>query len=139
MRMRQVLIPAIVVGLMIAAAADAEPRDMVVTAEPVKAGQLVNVFPVNGEAEIRLATAADPSRRADGFVLESVPAGAKVRLHLIGEIDGALSGLKPGETYFLGVEPGTVTTASTGRLLQQIGTALSARRLAFAPSERGIQ
>jgi hypothetical protein len=139
MRMRQILIPAIVAGFMVAAAADAEPHDMVVTAESVKAGQIVNLFPAGGVAEIRLATAADPSRRADGFVLESVPAGGKVRLHLIGEIDGALSGLKPGETYFLGIEPGTVTTIPTGRLIERIGTALSARRLAFAPSEGGVQ
>jgi hypothetical protein len=112
------------------------PALMITAAEALPAGSLCNVFTSSGVAAIRLASAADASRAANAFVRAAVALGGETAPGYVGQADAALSGLTPGTTYYLSTTPGAVSTSppsATGNVVQEVGVALSAGVLLFAP------
>lgn len=107
--------------------------------EALTAGQLVyfneassgNVFIAGYDASLPAGANA-----AEGFVLTSVGAAASVDVYLTGTVTG-LTGLTPGDTYYLDTAGGITATAPTldtsGDISQPVGVALSATELCFAP------
>ncbi len=104
--------------------------------ENIAAGALVNLHNVAGAAQMRNANATDNTKPAHGFVKVAVLAAAANKFYGAGQIDTALSGLTPGDVYYLDTASGGVTTvppSSSGNLVQEVGQALSASQLAFWP------
>lgn len=112
------------------------PAIPITAAEDLPAGALCNVFSSGGVAAIRLACAADASRPANAFVREACAAGSEVAPGYAGQADAALSGLSPGTTCYLSTTPGQLTAAppsADATVVQEVGVALSAQVLLFAP------
>ena len=110
----------------------------IVSSENLVAGDFVNVWNNAGTANVRKADATDNTKRAHGFVITGVTSPAAVDVYF----DGAneqLSGLTAGARMFLSAAtPGAATTtppASTGNLLQYLGSALNATTVAFRPTD----
>lgn len=124
-------------------AATDDKKVNVTAGEALTAGQLVYFDEgASGNAMIAGYDASLPAgaNAAEGYVLTSVAASAAVDVYLTGTITG-LSGLTPGETYYLDTAGGITATAPTldtsGDISQPVGIALSATELCFAP-ERAV-
>jgi hypothetical protein len=105
--------------------------------ENLAAGAIVNVWNSSG-ARIRNANATDNTKPAHGFVLAAVTSGNIGIFYGAGNIDTGLTGMTPGDTQFLDVTNGNITNAApgaAGNLVQVLGVALSASKLAFAPNQ----
>lgn len=103
-----------------------------VAGENLAAGAIVNLYSNAGSCEMRNANATDATKPAHGFVLTAVAAGASGNFYTEGQIDNSLSGLTPGDPYWLDTSAGGVTTAppsGAGNLVQKVGIALSATEL----------
>ncbi len=97
---------------------------------------------VNGAQADALATA-----EAVGLALESVLAGAAVRVHTNGDmvlttaqwdaITGGTTGLAPGSAYFLDAaiygNLSTTPPSASGQFIQYLGTAVSTTKMHVAP------
>jgi len=111
---------------------------LVIAAENLAAGDIVNVYNDGGTLKVRKADAsqANAGYRAHGFVLASVTANGSntASVYIEGIITG-LSSLTPGATYYLsGSAAGGITaTAPTtaGHCVQEVGVALSDTELGF--------
>jgi hypothetical protein len=107
----------------------------VIASEALIAGDFVNTYNNAGVLNMRKADATN-GRRVDGFVKVAVAAAASGVMYLEGNND-ALAALTPGAEYFLSAtQPGKVTivvAATTGHILQYVGTAMSATELNFEP------
>lgn len=106
----------------------------VTASEALAAGALVNVWSNAGTPNARNADNTSTSKAAVGFVLGAVASGAQATVYMGGIVSG-LSGLTPGQQYFLGTVGGVVTAAPTaaGTLTQAVGVAISATQLQFQP------
>jgi hypothetical protein len=108
----------------------------VVASETITAPALVNVWNDGGTLKARYAdaSAATASKRAVGFVKETITSGNSGVVYFEGTITG-LSSLTPAAVYFLsGSSPGAPTaTAPTasGHAVQEIGVAISDTEIAF--------
>lgn len=106
--------------------------------EALLAGNYVNVWNDAGTAKGRKTDASAAGKEATGFVLTAVEAGQNATIYTDGT-NNALTGLTPGERYFLSATtPGGVTTAlalATGNVVQYIGTAVSETKLPFQPQD----
>lgn len=89
------------------------------------------------------ADATTEGKEAIGFVSAAVSNAAVGTIYLTGNNITGLSGLTPGKKYYLSTTPGLmvddtaapVTGGSTGNVVQEVGTALSATELAFEPEQ----
>lgn len=101
-------------------------------AEAISAGDFVNIFNDGGTRSVRLAD-ADNNRPAHGFVLENIAGNTAGKIYTTG-INNQLTGLTPGDKYFLSDIPGGLkgSVAITPRnLIQSLGTAISTSALRF--------
>jgi hypothetical protein len=108
--------------------------------EALTAGNVVNVHNVTGTAKVRKADATAAGKECNGFVLANVSLAAQATVYFEGTITG-LTGLTPGARYYLDVTAGAIVIESgtlpsgTGKIIQYIGTAISATELSFEPGE----
>lgn len=111
-----------------------EDVQVLTATEDLAAGALVNVH----SAGLRNADAAAPGKEADGFVLAAAASGDPAKVYFLGS-NVALSGLTQGARYYLAAgAPGAITAtppAAHGNVVQYVGRATSATRLAFAPTD----
>lgn len=114
-------------------------RDLTVNitaSEDLLAGDLVNIFDNAGTANVRKADATN-GRRANGFVVSGATTGNTVKVYGPGKCNNVLTGLTPGDTYYLSNAAGLVSTNApvdtSGYIHQEVGTALSASELEFNP------
>lgn len=97
--------------------------------ENLAAGDYVNIHDVSGSARVRKASAADATKPAHGFVLNSVTSGNDATVYFEGQ-NTALTGLTIGAAYILSPStPGGVAIATTslsaGNVYQKLGDAVS--------------
>jgi hypothetical protein len=97
--------------------------------ENLAAGDFVNIHDVTGAARVRKASAADATKPAHGFVLNSVTSGANATVFFEGT-NTALTGLTIGAEYILspttpGVAVVATTALSAGQVYQRVGAAVS--------------
>lgn len=113
---------------------------VITTSEALSAGDFVNFHSSSG-IKARKADGAAVGKDADGFVLAAVTSGGSATVYLRG-INNQVTGLTPGEDYFLSVTtPGGVQDAAptaNGQVSQRIGKALSATELAFTDGAPAI-
>lgn len=109
-----------------------------VASENLSAGDVVNLYNDAGTLKARKADATGGvAKKADGFVIAAVTSGANATVYFDGTITG-LSGLTPGEIYYLSTTAGAVTTTiptTATHIAQSVGKALSATELSFEPGE----
>lgn len=100
-----------------------------VASEPIQAGQMVYI---KSNGQLALASAATEGKEAVGFCLQSFTQGSVAMFFNRGLITG-LSGLTPGQKYYLAIASGGVDVApvTAGNVFQLVGTALSASQLIF--------
>lgn len=109
---------------------------LITASEGLAAGDMVNVWNDSGTAKIRKANATDATKPAHGFVLAAVTSGLSGIFIGAGSINNKRSALTPGTAYYLDTAGGGITAvapSSSGNLIQELGVALSATELAFAP------
>lgn len=109
-----------------------------VTSEDLAAGDWVNIYDNAGTPTARKADATNGSKRAHGFVKESVISPASADVYFDGA-NGVLTGLTVGARYFLSAAtPGSAVTtppSAAGNMVQYLGTALGVTTIAFRPSD----
>jgi hypothetical protein len=109
--------------------------------ETLSAGDFVNVFLDGGVPKLRKADASSDALMAHGFVKAAAQAGTEVKFYHCG-VNGGLTGLVPGTTYFLSAgEPGGATAAcptASGHIVQAVGVALSETELQTNISEQPV-
>lgn len=102
--------------------------------EALSAGNLVYV---NGSGAVLKADASSEAKEAVGFVLSAISNAASGTVYFGSGIITGLTGLTAGARYFLsGTTPGAVTTTAptgTGKIVQQVGRAISTTVLYFEP------
>lgn len=104
--------------------------------QDLAAGDLVNIHTVAGASKMRLADADDTTKPAHGFVKAAVANGALGAFYGPGQVNDAVAGLTPGATYWLSTVAGGLVAAAPSTTLngqQEVGQALSATKLLFAP------
>lgn len=115
---------------------------LVQASEALASGDFINLHVVSGAIRMRKADASTGGKDADGFVLASVASGASGTAYMRG-INNSLSGLTPGEDYFLSttVAGGVQDNApsANGQASQRLGKALSSTELAFSPGTPAVQ
>lgn len=99
----------------------------------ILAGEMVNLFLSGGVLKARHARATGIATRAWGWAKESVTAGNQMMVALQFGHNGSFGGLTIGATYYLSeITPGGISTAkpvALGRIIQEVGIALSATEL----------
>jgi hypothetical protein len=103
----------------------------VLATEAINAGQLVNIYSVDGQFRMRLACAAD-GREAHGFVLANVANGA-IGYYFDYGYNPFASGMSPG-VQFLSVTAGGITNVipqTVGHMVQKVGVASSTTVMNF--------
>ena len=120
-------------------AATEDKKVTVTSGEALTAGQFVYFDEGDsGNAYIAGYDASLPAgaNAAEGYVLTSVGAAASVDVYLTGA-NNQLTGLTPGDTYYLDTAGGVTNTPPTldtsGDINQPLGVAISATELCFAP------
>lgn len=109
--------------------------------EEIASGAQVNFWEDQGVTKLRNADASGGhGKRSDGYVSSAVSVDSIAAVHTDnGTIISGLTGLLPGQTYFLSpTTPGGLTLTpptTSGHLLQIIGKALTPTTLKFEPSE----
>lgn len=101
------------------------PPSLVYAAEPLKAGQQINIFTSAGAERGRVADAS-LGFASCGFVLTDSPVNNAALVYRLGGMNTALLGLSPQGEYFLGAA-GSVTKEQdviSGHIDQYIGTAV---------------
>lgn len=105
----------------------------VVTSEALTARDMVNIWDSSG-VKARRADATAAGKDARGYVLADFAMGATAKVYFSGFLDG-LSGLTGGAAW-LDTSPGQVTStppSGSGNIVQMVGTAVSATKIAFSP------
>lgn len=108
--------------------------------ETITGPALVNLHNDSGTIKARNADASDNTRPVDGFLIVTAPtAGASAHVFTAdGNIISNLSGLTVGDTLYLSETAGAVTATApvgAGKIVQQIGKALTATTALFRPLE----
>lgn len=110
----------------------------IVSSENLVAGDFVNIWDNAGTPNVRKADATDNTKRAHGFVKAGVTSPAAIDVYFDGAND-QLSALTGGARMFLSAATAGAATAtppaSTGNLIQYLGSALSATTVAFRPTD----
>lgn len=103
--------------------------------EGLSAGNFVNIWSDSGAVKVRLADNSN-GREANGFVLDAVAASANATVYPLDGTNSELTGLVPGEEYWLGTA-GAVTNVpldetdagNANKISQYLGKAKSATEL----------
>lgn len=102
-------------------------------------GEIVDIYDDGGTLKARKADATDNTRPANAFVSTGGMTGESILVKFSGEIVEGLSGLTQGLPCYLSETAGDVTqtpiTSGTGKISQEIGTALSATTMVFMPMD----
>lgn len=108
------------------------PLAFAVTAgETIAAGSLVNLYTDTGNLRVQKADASGTTKPANGYVLAEITSGNSGTVYIGGVVTG-LSGLTPGGDCWLnqasagGVTQSAPNEATTGKIIQLVGKALSA-------------
>jgi hypothetical protein len=104
----------------------------ILASENIAAGDYVNVWNDAGAFKIRKADATTNGKRAHGFVLAAVAAGASGTVYFEGT-NTQVSGQTPGEVFLAttaGTGAASAPTAS-GNVVQRIGVAVGATAVSF--------
>jgi hypothetical protein len=107
----------------------------VLASAALTSGQLVNVYNNASVATVRPADGSTTGKEANGYVLANVLSAAMATVYHSG-LNTAVTGLTPGKQWLSDSTPGSVvpTSPSTaGHISQQVGVAVSATALQFAP------
>lgn len=103
--------------------------------ETLSAGDFVDIYSDMGVVKVRKADAAT-LKETDGFVLAGVTSGADATVYSLGELNAQLTGLTPGQDYFLSINtPGGFQAdapSAAGQLYQRIGVAVSTSEMQTA-------
>ncbi len=105
--------------------------------EALTAGNLVSIWSNAGAENVRKADASAEGKPCNGYVLDTVASGATVNVYFGRKITG-LSGIVPGQRYFLSTTPGGFTATpvtGAGRVDQFIGTGCSTTEIEFEPDD----
>jgi hypothetical protein len=109
--------------------------------EALSAGVFVNLYGDGGVLSARLADNSN-GRVAKGFVLDAVADAAEATVYHLDEVNSGLSGLAPGDDYWLGTAGGVIAVpldeaddGNAGKISQHLGTAISATELATTDSD----
>lgn len=105
--------------------------------EALSATNLVSVWSNSGTESVRKADASAEGKPANGFVLDAATSGGTVTVYFGRKITG-LTGIVPGQRYFLATTPGGFTATpvtGAGRIDQFIGTGISTTEIAFEPDD----
>lgn len=111
-----------------------EQATQAAASEALGVGKFINLFNDAGTLKARLADNSN-GRPADGFVKVAVASAAMATVYPLDAINGALTGLVVGSTYYLGTAGGVITpaldaaTAAAGLIDQKLGKAKSATEL----------
>jgi hypothetical protein len=102
--------------------------------ENVSYGQIVNLHNVAGVLNARLAKASVAGFQGQAWcsTVVGVTAGNFAEV-MLGGLCTAISGLTPGQTYYLGNTAGTIAP-TTGTVTQLLGYALTSNNLYFRPN-----
>ena len=102
--------------------------------EAVSYGQLVNLHNVSGVLNARLSSAAVAGKQGHAWcsTVGGVASGAFGEV-MLGGLCTAISGLTPGQSYYLGNTAGTIAPTA-GTVTQLVGFALTASNLYFKPT-----
>ncbi len=106
----------------------------ILASEALTAGNWVNVYNNAGTANVRKADATTAGKECNGFVLASISSGASGTVYLSGT-NNQVSGKTVGR-LFLGTTAGADTAtapSAAGNVVQELGYAVSATEVAFAP------
>jgi hypothetical protein len=108
----------------------------IVASEALSASDLVNIWNSSGTPKVRKADASVAGKEANGFVLSSVLNAGTATVYLEGTVTG-LTGLIPGDRLYLSdTLAGSVTVSiptGTNKVVQYVGTAISATEYSFEP------
>ena len=109
-------------------------RLYVVFSENVSYGQMVNLYNNAGTLTARLASAASAGKQAHAWcsTVAGVTAGNYAEV-MLGGLCTAISGLTPGQSYYLGNTAGAIAP-TTGTVNQIVGFALTSVNLYFKPT-----
>lgn len=110
-----------------------------VTTEALAAKAFVNIFDNAGVPSVRNASAADPSRFANGFVNVSAVSGALATISVMGINRVATTGFNSGEVWLSNTTPGGFSASaptSAGSILQPLGTLVQGVGIIFVPQPR---
>lgn len=117
----------------------ADGGSSVIAAVDLIAGEIADVYNDGGTLKARKADATDNTRPADAFVSTGGLTGESILVKFAGDVVESLSGLTPGLPCYLSETAGGVTqtpiTSGTGKISQEIGTALSATTMVFMPMD----
>jgi hypothetical protein len=110
----------------------ADPAMLTIQAsETLAAGNIVNIYTATGALRVQKADASGTTKVANGFVLAEITSGNSGSVYVSGTVTG-LSGLTPGGDCWLnqaaagGVTQTAPNEATTGKLIQLVGKALTA-------------
>ena len=103
------------------------------------AGDWVNIYGSSG-AKCRKADATTAGKEAHGFVLAAVEYSQETAtVYGISQMNNQLSGLTPGEMYWLSTTAGqgvaTTPPSASGNVVQRLGKAVSATEIVFSPDD----
>jgi len=101
--------------------------------EAIAAGKFINLFDNAGALGMRLADNSN-NREAHGYVTVAVTSGAAGTAYRLNTVNGNLTGLTPGASYWLGTAGGVINApldpaTQTGKTDQFLGIAKSATEL----------
>jgi hypothetical protein len=105
------------------------------TSEAVVAGDVVNIHNSTGP-KVRKADATNDTKPAQGFVLAGAGAAASVTVYPEEAVISGLTGLTPGDRYYLTTTAGLISNtppSGAGNVVQEVGYALSTTELMFRP------
>ena len=98
----------------------------------------MNIYGATG-AKCRKADATTAGKEAHGFVLAAVESAGPATVYGISQMNNQLSGLTPGEMYWLSTTAGqgvaTTPPSASGNIVQRLGKAVSATEIIFSPDD----
>lgn len=111
---------------------------VIAVSESLAAGDWVNIYGSSG-AKCRKADATTAGKEAHGFVLAAVNFPGEATVYGISQMNNQLSGLTPGEMYWLSTTAGqgvaTTPPSASGNVVQRLGKAVSATEIVFSPDD----
>jgi hypothetical protein len=111
---------------------------VIAVSESLAAGDWVNIYGSSG-AKCRKADATTAGKEAHGFVLAAANFPGDATVYGISQMNNQLSGLTPGEMYWLSTTAGqgvaTTPPSASGNVVQRLGKAVSATEIVFSPDD----
>lgn len=104
-----------------------------IATEAIAAGAPINIYYSGGQPCMRNANAAPASQfPCHGFANAAASTSGTAPVYTDGYVGGVLSGLVPGQDYYLGTGPGSISTTgptASGSIYQRIGVGLTTTTL----------